>query len=179
MKMKKAYLALAIISSVLVTNSMAMAKNNEDLKDGFNPEEIKIIQLEPSTVLNSEGGIAAFASTGAWTDVIINPNITIAGSWILGPLMLAPSGTPSTSIVQNITFQWNIWNYRSDLITYLCESTLNQCIDVSGDFGAGASIQQANIPANRAWRYVFGIPGSGSVNPVLYGQNGSIAVTFQ
>ena len=111
-----------------------------------------------------------------------NPNITTAGSWVFAPLMSAPSGTPSTSTVQNITWQWNIWNYRSDLITYLCESTVSRvgpCYDISGNFGAGANISSANIPANQGWRYVFAVPGSGTINPTLIGQNGSIAVTYQ
>jgi hypothetical protein len=79
----------------------------------------------------------------------------------------------------NITWQWNIFNYDSNLTTYLCESTLSICFDVSGNFGAGGNVDRSNIPANRSWRYLFNYAGSGSISPALLGQNGSIAVTYQ
>lgn len=160
-------------------NAMAVEKKAKIEFDPNKAEILELNQLGTPRALNSEGGINALAVSGAWTDVVYNPNVTQAGSWVLGPLMTAPAGTPSSSIVQNITWQWNIWNYRSDLITYLCESTLNQCVNVSGNFGAGANVSSANIPANRAWRYIFGVPGSGTINPALLGQNGSIAVNYQ
>lgn len=93
--------------------------------------------------------------------------------------MEAPAGTPTTSIVQNITWQWNIFNYDSNLTTYLCESTISTCFNVSGNFGAGGNVDSFNIPANRSWRYLFIYAGSGSISPALLGQNGSIAVTYQ
>ena len=162
MKMKKTLLALAVITSAFTMNTMAVEQKDVQLK--FDPSTVEIIsvdQLESPRALKSEGGIAAFAAAGAWTKVVYNPSLYTAGQWYLGPLMSAPAGTPSTSIVQNITWQWNIWNYRSDLITYLCESTLNQCVNVSGSFGADVS--SGNIPANRAWRYLFAVLGSGTL----------------
>lgn len=180
MKMKKTLLALAMITSAFTMNAMAVQETDAELV--FDPSTVEIIsvdQLEAPQALKSEGGIAAFASAGAWTKVVYNPNITTAGQWVLGPLMSAPSGTSTSATVQNITWQWNIWNYNSNLTTYLCESTLRQCINISGNFGAGANISSANLPANRGWRYAFKYAGSGSINPALIGQNGSIAVTYQ
>ena len=139
-----------------------MTAEQESVKQEFDPSKAEIIdlnQLDTPRALNSEGDINALA--GAWADVVYNPNVTQAGSWVMGPLMSAPAGTSSSAIVQNITWQWNIWNYRSDLITYLCESTLNQCVNVSGSFGADVS--SGNIPANRAWRYLFAVLGSGTL----------------
>lgn len=180
MKMKKTLLVLAMVTSTFAMNTMAVEQSDVELV--FDPSVIEIIsvdQLASPKALNSEGGITAFAATGAWTKVIYNPNVSTAGNYIFGPLMSPPSGTPSSSVATNLTFQWNIWNYRSDLITYLCESTLSKCFNISGNFGAGINLGGHNIPANRAWRYVFAIPGSGNINPVLIGQNGSVAVTYQ
>lgn len=183
MKMKKTLLALAMITSAFTMNAMAVQETDAELV--FDPSTVEIIsvdQLEAPRALKSEGGIAAFASAGAWTKVVYNPNVTTAGQWVIGPLMNAPSGTSSTAKVTNITWQWNIWNYRSDLITYLCESTVSTiggCVNISGNFGAGANVSSSNIPANRGWRYIFAVPGSGSINPALIGQNGSVAVTYQ
>ena len=183
MKMKKTLLALAVITSAFTMNAMAVEQKDVELQ--FDPSTVEIIsvdQLESPRALKSEGGIQAFASAGAWTKVVYNPSLYTAGQWYLGPLMSAPAGTSPSAIVQNITWQWNIWNYRSDLITYICESTVSTiggCIDISGNFGAGANISSSNIPANRGWRYLFAVPGSGSLTPTLIGQNGSIAVTYQ
>jgi hypothetical protein len=179
--MKRTLLVLTMVTSAFAINAMATEQNDAELT--FDPSTVEIIpvdQLQSSRALKSEGGIAAFASAGAWTKVVYNPNITTAGQWVIGPLMNAPSGTSSTAKVTNITWQWNIWNYRSDLITNLCESTVStigDCVNISGNFGAGANISSSNIPANRGWRYIFAVPGS--INPVLIGQNGSIAVTYQ
>jgi len=183
MKMKKTLLALAVITSAFTMNAMAVEQKDVELQ--FDPSTVEIIsvdQLESPRALKSEGGIQAFASAGAWTKVVYNPSLYTAGQWYLVPLMSAPAGTSPSAIVQNITWQWNIWNYRSDLITYICESTVSTiggCIDISGNFGAGANISSSNIPANRGWRYLFAVPGSGSLTPTLIGQNGSIAVTYQ
>ena len=182
--MKKTLLALAVITSAFTMNTMAVEQKDVQLK--FDPSTVEIIsvdQLESPRALKSGGGIAAFAAAaaGAWTKVVYNPSLYTAGQWYLGPLMSAPAGTPSTSIVQNITWQWNIWNYNSNLTTYLCESTLSQCVNISGNFGAGANLSTVipAIPANRGWRYAFKYAGSGSISPALIGQNGSIAVTYQ
>lgn len=155
------------------------AQDSEKLESSVVPNAIPAEHLSPPGALNSEGGISTFATSGAWSDVVYNPNITIAGEWIFGPLMNAPTGTPSTSIVQNITWQWNIFNYDSNLTTYICESTLNYCFDISGSFGAGGDVSSFNIPANQSWRYGFYYAGSGSISTPLLGQNGSIAVTYQ
>ena len=104
MKMKKTLLALTIITSVFTIN--VMAAEQESVKQEFDPSKAEIIdlnQLDTPRALNSEGGIDALASAGAWTDVVYNPNVTQAGSWVMGPLMSAPAGTSSSAIVQNLT----------------------------------------------------------------------------
>ena len=186
MKMNKTLLALAVITGAFTMNAIAVEEQNAELVFDLNKAKIiDLNQLDTPRALNSEGGIDAFASAGAWTDVVYNPNITTAGQWVFGPLMDAPSGTSSTATVQNITWQWNIWNiwniwnYNTNLTTYLCESTLNVCFDISGNFGAGGNTSSYNIPANQSWRYAFYYAGSGSISPALLGQNGSIAVTYQ
>ena len=182
MKIKKTLLALAAITSTFTMNAMAVEQ--KDLELQFDPSTVEIIsvdQLQPPRALKSEGGIQAFASAGAWGKVVYNPSLYTAGLWHIGPLMSAPAGTPSTATVQNITWQWNIQNYNSNLTTYLCERTLSQCVNISGNFGAGANLSAVipAIPANRGWRYAFYYAGSGTISPALIGQNGSIAVTYQ
>tara|TARA_R110000782_G_scaffold382_10_gene1215 strand:- start:837 stop:1394 length:558 start_codon:yes stop_codon:yes gene_type:complete len=182
MKMNKTLLALAVITSTFTMNAMAVEQKNVELQ--FDPSTVEIIsvdQLESPRALKSEGVIQAFASAGAWTKVVYNPSLYTAGQWYLGPVMSAPAGTSPSAIVQNITWQWNIWNYNSNLTTYLCESTLSQCVNISGNFGAGANLSTVipAIPANRSWRYAFYYAGSGTISPALIGQNGSIAVTYQ
>jgi hypothetical protein len=179
MKMKKTLLALAMFTSAFTMNAMAVEQKDVELQ--FDPSTVEIIsldQLESPRALSSVGGVTALAAAGAWSDVVYNPNITTAGVWVFGPEMEAPSSTPSTSVVQNITFQWNIWNYDSNLTTYICESTLTYCFDISGNFGAGVNTVAygLSIPANRSWVYVFKYTGS---SPSLNGQNGSVAVTYQ
>ena len=159
-----------------------MTAEQESVKQEFDPSTVEIIsvdQLESPRALKSEGGIAAFASAGAWTKVVYNPSLYTAGQWYVGPLMSAPSGTPSTATVQNITWQWNIWNYNNNLQTLICTSTFSPCFDISGNFGAGGAVSGFNIPANTSWVYAFNYAGSGTINPALIGQNGSIAVTYQ
>lgn len=178
--MRKTLLVLAMVTSAFAMNAMATEKNNVELK--FDPSTVEIIsvdQLEAARALKAGGGIAAFASAGAWTKVVYNPSLYTAGQWHIGPLMSAPAGTPSTAKVQNITWQWNIWNYNSNLTTLLCTSTYSHCFDISGNFGAGGNVGTFNIPANASWVYAFNYAGSGTINPALIGQNGSIAVTYQ
>ena len=155
------------------------AQEHTELESDFFINAIPADQLPPPTAFNSDGGMSAFAMAGAWTDVVYNPNITTAGQWYFGPLMNAPAGTPVTSIVQNITWQWNVFNYDSNLETLLCLGDLSGCINISGNFGAGANLSSDNIPANQSWRYAFFYNGSGTISPPLLGQNGSIAVTYQ
>ncbi|MEN9465746.1 MAG: hypothetical protein RL217_1927 [Pseudomonadota bacterium] len=140
---------------------------------------ISAAQLSSPEALNSAGGMAAFAASGSWTNYVTNPNITTAGAWVYGPLINAPSGTPSGSKVQSISWQWNVFNYDSRLITLLCESTLTYCFDISGNFGSGGSVSSYNIPASRSWRYAFKYSGSGAISPPLLGQHGSLAVLYQ
>ena len=181
MKTKMKLLSVSLLSAAVFLSPLASAekdgKKGKPVKN-FDPDKVEMIHLDPAQALDSSG-IISFASSGAWSDLVTNPNVYSAGSWVFGPLLEAPSSTPGSSSVQNITFNWNIWNYRSDLITYLCESTLNTCANVSGWFGGGVTVSAYNIPANRSWRFIFGVPGSGSLSPTLYGQNGSVAITYQ
>lgn len=148
-------------------------------EETFNINDVTLLELSKPLPLKSEGGIEAFVASGAWTDVVTNPTIRSAGQVYRGPIMSPSANTPSTSKVTNITWQWNIFNYNSSLITYLCETAQGRCIDVSGNFGAGANLEGANVSASTSWQFLFYMPGSGTLSPTMYGQNGSVAITYQ
>lgn len=93
--------SLAISSSVHAENDTLSGKEVKN----FNPETVSIMNIEVSKPLVASNSVAAFAASGAWTDIGLNPTLYNAGQWYYGPLLEAPSGTPSTSTVTNITYQ--------------------------------------------------------------------------
>ncbi len=84
--------AISFLASAAIASPFASAEKpdhtDKKVKD-FDPDNVIMIDITPAVPLESSGGIAAYASSGAWTDVVTNPNIYQAGSYVYGPLLEA------------------------------------------------------------------------------------------
>ena len=117
------------------------------------------------------------ASGGAWSDSEVGPTIYQKGLWYFSPAFNAPSTPPGTATISYLSWRWSVVNYRSDLITYICNSALTGCINVS-TLGVGGTSAFNGWPASTQFIMAFAIPGSGTIFPYLYGQSNTINVSW-
>ncbi len=118
------------------------------------------------------------ASGGAWSDTEFGPTIYQKGYWRYTPQLNAPATPPSGATITYLTWQWSVVNYRSDLLVQICNDPVTHCLDVSS-LGIGGTNAWDGWPANTNFKIRFGIAGTGTITPYIYGQNDTINVSWE
>ncbi|WP_333653581.1 flagellar protein FlhE [Dissulfurispira sp.] len=120
--------------------------------------------------------LIAFASSGAWSDAKVGPDAYSKGYWYCADFNPTGQYVPPNATITLVSWQWSVLNYRSDLLVYICDSY--GCQNISS-LGIGTTTYFNNRSANQTFGLCFGVPGSGSVVPPIYGQYDRVNVSWQ
>ncbi|ORM57570.1 flagellar protein FlhE [Pantoea rodasii] len=114
------------------------------------------------------------AATGAWSDSVSGPTLSVRGNWRMTPALQAPSSASGTITVVN-------WRYQlsrpapSGLIVRLCAG--QRCVEIEG--GSGSTRSLATIAADETLHLAFGFQGQGALPPGLRVVSSQVTVNYQ
>jgi len=111
-------------------------------------------------------------------DTPATPTIYQRGYWRYSPEFDTPATPPINATISYLTWQWSVVNYTQGLLVYICDSNFNGCVDVS-TYGTGATTAFNGWPASTNFIMAFGVPGTGTIIPYIYGKSDTVNVSWQ
>lgn len=167
--------ALILIFFIGSTLCYAQKKTKESIMDdvSFNlliEDTIEQFGLEAKT-MSTKGA-------GGWSDSEVGPTIYQRGYWRYSPEFDTPATPPINATISYLTWQWSVVNYTQGLLVYICDSNFNGCVDVS-TYGTGATTAFNGWPASTNFIMAFGVPGTGTIIPYIYGKSDTVNVSWQ
>ena len=177
MKMKMCtYVCVVLVVSMMLGASMSSAESKT--------KSVKMEDVTFNVIENDDGdafGLSAetmsMATAGSWSDSEVGPTIYQKGYWRFSPNFTPPAMPPSNATITYLSWQWSVVNYPYGLIVYVCDSNLNGCWDVS-NMGIGGTTAFNGWPASTNFIMAFGVPGSGTIIPYVYGQSDTMNVSW-
>jgi flagellar protein FlhE len=132
-------------------------------------------EIEPAIKLGIEP--TPFVS-GSWNNNANGPTLYTMGVW--ETLQLNKTGTVTTNDkITFVNYTWDLSNWPSNLIVYLCYESNNNCADVSRMKSGSLDLRGQGYAADKPWIFFYQIPGTGAVNPVSYGRNNQVIVNYE
>lgn len=114
---------------------------------------------------------------GAWTNSAVGPTMYQKG--IFYYLNLLPVGSvPATATITSVVYSWGLSYKPAGLITYLCHNTTSACLNVTS-VQSSSTTAFNGLAANKKMIFAFGVSGSGSLTPTVYGQTDQVIVNYQ
>lgn len=120
----------------------------------------------------------AWAGAGAYSSTAVGPTIYSKGYWYTASF--PPVGTiPPGSKISTVYYTWSTSYIPTGLLTYLCyDSTLSLCTQLYSQSGSTTFFQTYNKLAGNTFVLAQGVPGSGALSPVMYGNMDQVIVNF-
>lgn len=136
-----------------------------------------IPEAAPSTSLSTSSAVATLASSGAWSNNGGGPTIYSKNLWY--GLILYPVGTiPSNTTITSVSWSYGVSYRPSGFITLLCQNgSVQTCGDITS-WGSGSTGYFNGLAANQPMAFYFGVSGTGTLYPPVYGQNDSVIINW-
>ncbi len=170
-------LTSACAVTLMIGVSTIHAKDEKPKTIKMDEVEFNILEEDGRFLKGLPAEMQSRASAGAWSDSEVGPTIFQKGLWYFSPVFNAPITPPGAAKISYLTWQWSVVNYRSDLITYICNSALTGCINVRF-LGSGATTAFNGWSASTQFVMAFAVPGSGTISPFIFGQSNTINVSW-
>lgn len=120
----------------------------------------------------------AWAGGGAYSSTAVGPTIYSKGYWYTASF--PPVGPiPPGSKIETVYYNWSTSYIPSGLLTYLCyDSSLTLCTQLYSQSGSTNFFKTYNKLAGNTFVLAQGVPGSGVLSPVMYGNMDQVIVNF-
>lgn len=119
-------------------------------------------------------------SSASWSNSAAGPTLYSKNIWYY--LKLNPVGTvPSNATIQSVYYSWGLSIKPAGLIVYLCHNSAETgpCANVTNIQNGSIDVSSITLLANQPWIYAFGVDGSGTLSPPVYGQTDQVIVNYQ
>lgn len=120
---------------------------------------------------------ATALGSGGWSDSVVGPNLYSEGQWYTSNEFQSPTPVPFNAKITKVTWEWSVDNKPSDLLVYICDASRGGCLNVSQSGSGGTDAFDGRRASNK-FEMWFGVPGSGSIWPIAYGQKNTINVSW-
>lgn len=130
-----------------------------------------------STSQRPSSGVVTAASSGAWANNGGGPTIYSKNLWY--GLILYPVGTiPSNATITSVSWSYGVSYRPSGFVVQLCHNgSVQYCGEITA-WGSGSTNYFNTRAANQPMAFYFGVAGTGTLYPPVYGQNDSIIVNW-